>query len=560
MHRTRDASHWFIALLLLAGGIVAAVVSVKASPGFLSKDAAQYIAVARTIRAGQGVANDLIYYDSQYATGRLPAPETVFPPGLPVVIAAFGSMGIDAPDAIVAANALGLAAIPVLLCLLLVRLGLAAGVAFLLAGFHLGLVATWSYAMQGRSEPLFATFALAYVVACILSQSDGRSHGKMMILAAALGSATVMMRYQGVFVVAAIGLVFGVRCLASTSWRRFNDAILLAGIPTVVACAFFLRNQYLTGNWTGGPLNDVAFAGSPTQIAFSTYWEISQLAGISIRGLREFQLIEWGVVLAALLLGTWIIRYSRWQPSAKPEARWLAPQGLALACSAAVVFTTILALVWLGVTKSADYIQARFLSTLVPFVLIIAGVVWSMLDWQESRRRGATIALGLLLGLLLSAQVRVAGTEREVLDYRQSLYNALANALDRSVDANATIADLLRDAADSGQHVFTTESLTTGLILDRATLGPPPARFSIINYDEVTVACVAKRYNVGYLLIYPTLFDTAAEPNQRQPLFEDLQAGNVPRWLDPVVHHPDAGLFAVNVGLAPCPSFSHGMR
>ena len=87
---------WPLAEMLLWGalGLAIAFSMLAFRPAPLSNDSFQYLSVAKNIRQGNGIATDLVYFDTERSHGRIPAPLTTFPPGYPAVIAALsGLMG-----------------------------------------------------------------------------------------------------------------------------------------------------------------------------------------------------------------------------------------------------------------------------------------------------------------------------------------------------------------------------------------------------------------------------------------------------------------------------------
>ena len=47
----------------------------------LSNDAYQYLSIAENLRTRGKIATSIVHFDTERARGRLPAPETTFPPG-----------------------------------------------------------------------------------------------------------------------------------------------------------------------------------------------------------------------------------------------------------------------------------------------------------------------------------------------------------------------------------------------------------------------------------------------------------------------------------------------
>jgi len=130
MHIDRAAgsdasSRWFDGVALLTLFWVAAVVGVLtllASSDYFSNDAAQYWSVISNLLEGRGLKTSAVYYEVQAAHG-MPAHQTVWPPGLPLLAAGLAwSTGMDGVHAIVILNALAHGATALLIYWLVWRL------------------------------------------------------------------------------------------------------------------------------------------------------------------------------------------------------------------------------------------------------------------------------------------------------------------------------------------------------------------------------------------------------------------------------------------------------
>ena len=119
---------------------------------------------ARNILAGRGFATDIAYYDEHHRLGRFPVPQTVFPPGFPLAIAAVARAGIGLQPA---AFVVCLVAFNLAVALTFASVRLASGNPDLaaLGGIVIaGSFAAATGAMQCNSEMLFLAATLAGLV------------------------------------------------------------------------------------------------------------------------------------------------------------------------------------------------------------------------------------------------------------------------------------------------------------------------------------------------------------------------------------------------------------
>jgi hypothetical protein len=216
----------------------------------ISNDGIQYVEAARQLLAGHGYATSLVFFDEQHAAGVIPAPQTVWPPGYPVAIAAAGKlgMGLETAARLVARGAF-VAIIP-LVFLIALRLTGNPILASLAAFWQLGVTELWMYLAAPNSELPFLALSLAALVAV---PRDGDAKWRW-ALAGLLAGLSVTVRYAGLFLLATLGMAAMI--VAWHRWRHGRRGVLqplmLLAPGAALAGALLLRNQLLVGNLSGG--------------------------------------------------------------------------------------------------------------------------------------------------------------------------------------------------------------------------------------------------------------------------------------------------------------------
>lgn len=228
-----------IALGILAG-LTAAIVLASARGGAgIVPDSVIYLQAADHLRHGQGLTVPTWQADPPTS------PLTHFPPLLPLVLAALELAGLGGTAAAILINAVCLAGSAVLLALLVRR---ATGLNWL------GLLAGTFLAVSPRlldvhvsvlSEPLFLSLAL--LALWLLAGYLDRPRPALLGLLAVAAALSVLARYVGVVVIAAVGLALLI--WNGRSWkRRLADGFafgLLACLPLAV---WFVRNKLVAGS------------------------------------------------------------------------------------------------------------------------------------------------------------------------------------------------------------------------------------------------------------------------------------------------------------------------
>lgn len=536
MQRFGRASTWAIPIVLALCTSLALVW--LHDTAYLDSDAAQYLNTARNLLAGKGAATDLLYYEAQYRPGVIPAPQTIFPPGLPVILSGLLAAGAEPGHATLYAGLAAFCATALLLVLFLVRLHVAPLLVALGAALWLLLALAWVNVLEGRSEVAFTAMTLASTF-CLFSARPTRTR---LLLAGAFAAAALAMRYQAVFYLAALGIWSLVRLLRrerGTLGKAVADAVVLLALPAVATLLIFGRNIALLGAAGGGPIDTVRAGLGGLDLVRAVYWAANDLSGFLLTGPGAAELVA-AAGVALLALGLFLARRSR--PSL---AFSHAPDHVRVSVVLFVllyVAVAVAGVIYLAATRAGAYLQGRYFVPLLPFV-VIAWIVF--LDRLRSLRgrEFAAVAAGLVLlhaGLLL-AQVSVARqwlddvrADRRIEVIRAALKAPvdgvpLKEYLQRRVTASAPVF------AESGQHLW--------LLLERPVLAPAGAGFSKRRWTVDEVRRMKKCYGVEYVIFFPPLFDVSLPQNANREIFAELSRGQVSPVLEPMLRTSDVQLY-----------------
>jgi hypothetical protein len=216
----------------------------------ISNDGVQYVEGARQLLAGHGYATSILYFDEHYRAGRLPAPQTVWPPGTSAGIATVSLLGPDPEAAGRLLARLAYLFVPPLVFLIGVRLTGSIAAGALCAVWQLGMAEFWMYLGAPNSELPFLAASLGAIA--LLPDQD-KATWRWLPTSALAGLATLF-RYAGVFFLLAIGLV-----LIADAWRAWRrtrrfpfGSFLYAAPGVVIVAALLLRNRLIVGDLRGG--------------------------------------------------------------------------------------------------------------------------------------------------------------------------------------------------------------------------------------------------------------------------------------------------------------------
>ncbi len=477
-------------------------------PSLISPDAAEYLSVARSLMAGRGAQTSIVFYEEHLRIGGIPVPETVFPPGYPLLLAAARAVGIPFPGAAFDVGLLCLGLSGFVLYDLARRLGRSSAAGVVLACSLIFSATAWKQALNGDSELPFVLMTLLALRA-LAAGSDG-AH----LLAGVCAAAAVAVRYAGIFFVIALGLgllVSGLKELRRVPWRRL---LLAAGPPAFMAAGLFLRNAALASDVRGG--NAATDPDTLPQILVRLRRGISGLLGAQATGLRAGHPGEWLYLAAGLVAaGLWL--RCRKDVALSGPSRLL---GRVPAVCAAYLVTSLVLLVYLERTAPIN-IGARILLPLVPFAAVLLLEASATLAFASApAQRGAAAVAALLVAAYAAGQADVA-TERDFLArvrQRREMHRCLESA--------ATLQELHAEAA-AARPVLCSHVYVLGVLLDQPLIGLAEAQDTERVWTNDEVLALVRRYDVSLVVLHPDAFNNSGN----EAFFAGLRDGALPAWL-----------------------------
>jgi hypothetical protein len=529
---------WAIVVPALAA--VSALVWWEADPAKILEDTLQHIGVARSVLRGDGLETTLLYYDVQYEAGTVPAPQTVWPPGIALGIAGLASVGIEPSRAALLLAWLSLVVAALSCASMLARVvnPTLAGIAAL--GWTL-CAANWISAATGASELPFVACMLATtagLMAALRSDSE-RTRLRWLCLAGTAAAAAVAVRYVGVVFVATAGCVL-VCALRGSWWRRLLAGTAFGAIPGAVTIAIGARNVLATGHLAGGQLLPAA-ATTPADALARTAWSVLELLGLPRSGpLGTLALATLALLAAIVGLVTIRIAVAALRPRTAPGQAKPRRQLLAFALAYCGV-TGALHLYW-AVTLHVGMLDPRYFEPLLPFGWTVVAVAAQELF--ERRAARPRTALAICAALAAGFAWLQWQHWRETWPGYASVANdeAIVRALATPFGAR-TVGEWLAVSNGTKPIVATLEH-SLHARLDRPVLGLSDSRYTTRVWDAAAVRDLMSRYRACVVLFVPGRFPVnAAQTNL--PFFRALASGAPPAWLTPVLRTPDVELYSV---------------
>lgn len=540
-----DTACWTGAILL---GVVAAILmAILRDASFLDTDAAQYLSTASNLLESGGLSTDVIYYDEQYGSGMVPAPQTVFPPGMPIMLAAMLAIGASPPLAAFLVGCIAFALTGIFVAVVLRRLGVSRSLALVGSLLWLGLGWGWANALSGRAEVPFALLTLLSAWVAI----ESRARPRWLLVAGALAGAALLVRLQGVFFVAALAVW---SCLprlqpgARGPRRAMISGTMLVGVPLLVGVGLALRNIALTGGLAGGPVDTVRAGLEVVDVARAAYWMASEFTGLSLGEIASPEPAEWLVmagmmaVTARLIAGWRRSAGSGGSDDASSTTGWRTAW---IALSLAYIAVTLAALIYLAANRAGAYLQGRFLVPLAPFAIVL----W-MLAVDRWYHESAGGMRRLLVAGLIALHVGLIAGQLEVL--RDSLHDFSEDSrlpvMERAlaeIHDGLPLRDYLLQRVSRDSPLFAEPGQQLWLLLERPVLGATPSGFSARIWDAKAIEEVRMCHGARLLLFFPQLFDPGRPQNANKAVFIRLANGDIPAFLRPIHRSPQLQLFAI---------------
>ncbi len=483
--------------------------------------------MARLLLEGRGLVTDLVYYSEQAQFGTIPAPQTVFPPGYSIAIAATSWLiNVSAEAAAQAICYVSYAILPMLLFTVARDAGVHRKPAYAVVLTFLLMVTGWVYVWSFASDIPF----VALILFCICCCRYFESRRSMLIGAGVVLAIAFSFRYVAVFLVATLGIA----ALLRFRFRIRQHLIFGAPVfgPVLVTMALvFGRNHRLVGTWRGGNNYDTSQAF--VEVAEVFYYSCCRLTGFSKTELLNADPASIGQLISGLLLAFVLLRTA----SVHRTLAWLREatvQQLAifLFCPIYMAF-----LFYLDMTKNAG-MSTRLLLPIFPFAAItIAKLAESAAAAVPRYRR---ILLISCLTLMVSFG---AGQRLSYAEFRDdgAVGRAVFRTLQESV-GNQSLLDVLRSRVTEDAPLLSSQPQLVNFFLHRPLLGLPTDYFNTehIPWSPERSQKYCDRFGIRYVLLL-----TGRNLRNDAEFFIELERGVVPDWLEPITAGNGFVLFEV---------------
>ncbi len=513
--------------------LAVARVSLVGGPQFFN-DSYQYLSIAENLRHRLAIETSVVHFDDERARDRLPAPETTFPPGYPLLIWAL-SLGRLPPEWIG----------------LLISLASAVGVLPLLRAAAMALdlpvresrfiLVLWAGSAQASlyGITLYAesVFTVLCVAAVVLLLEHGRDEGAAswrVPVACLLAGAAFWMRYAGLFFVVAFH-AHALVCVWRDRTRLTTWGVSLAACDALVAL-LMARNMAVAGTWTGGNARPV-YRGA-REVLHRVGVGLYELSLGSIRDPRSLPFGLFALLLCLGVAGAAALLLHEWASARRVRIAATRDQyTLLLLC--VVIYCG--AMIYAGFTRQIS-LGARMFVPVFPGLALLAGLVglpsptWA----AASRRWWTSLFLAPLMVGYLGANAQSALGRPRVAEHR-----TVAEALALPMEGGRPLLQWLEETVPRDGIVLAVEGQATAYVLKRKTISAVGRLFTTLTWDEEQTRRTTRRFGANFVIVYPAVVASGGVDGLDSRLFRDLAARRPPDWLELAAVNPRVLVYRV---------------
>ncbi|WP_460225426.1 glycosyltransferase family protein [Aurantivibrio infirmus] len=523
--------------LFIISVLIAAIIAVKQyheSKGYISNDSTQYLAGAESLISEGSFSTRILYFDEHYTTGTIPAPQTVWPPGLSMAIASLSLFGIDIDTAGQIVSMLAFVLLVGSVCLLSWKLAHSMTASTVAVIWQLICVDFWRYSGGIGSDLIFTALSticmLIYVAAVEKNNAYQRSfHISFPALMAlsVLSGIGFIFRYPGVFLIAWVMLLILVEFVGRLrrnpkSWVRDFFYSSLAALPALLCFAVLIgRNLIITGGIQGGNnktvYNSVFGLGADTIKSFvtvltgvnqSNFFEASLFLGI-LGGLALLFLLA-GIAISAYKIGQSVLqeKFNNWKTQ----------------CHIAILVFIGIYIVGIIIVSSRTFASfgSRYLLSAMPLLIVVVISCWNKFRWATWL--GVFLVAGTQFVFYQAYLIPPSSPKAD----HESAYSEMATWIDENTNTKDTIL-----VVGDGQRI--------GYHSNRSAATVPIRHFSAYVWDEKRFKKIINDYNIK--IIVASKNDTL---NDYEEFSAQLMQGQENNWVSLSANTGNSFIYTVN--------------
>lgn len=499
----------------------------------INPDSIQLVDAARHLLGGQGFSTSIILYPSQLEFGHVPAPLTVWPPGLSWLVLLPMKLGLSGEAAAFALCLVGHLATTWLIFVLArrfagPRIAAVAAMAWLLHAVALMMV------LAMYAEPIFIAFTIASYLALIEAGKEAAWSTRSLLVAGAAAACAILMRYSGVLWPAAAGLWLLWTAVRGRSWQPIRAAFIFGALPALTTAALFLRNLLLTGRFSGGQFEYGGPAGFIV-VMRHLLWDSNMILG---------KVLRMSPIVFALVVGTLVVAIA----FAARGSRKSEPRDAAVGLAISSILVLMAFLVGNAIQSSLVFVDYRYWLPALPFLAVLLSVVaHDAIDavprhsFQPQKMWPAAVVASCAL---LTISVLAALPERWPIRTAHPTVAVIEQALAQRMPDGRTVREAVT-TGDSNKPLLAHLEQRFYAQTGRAVVGLINAQYTKRVWTKDAVREIVEQYGIEQVVFFPQALHPDLVENANQQFWNELNGGQPPPWLKP--HYMSASVVLYDV-------------
>lgn len=515
----------------------------------LWNDSFQYLSVAQNLLAGRGTESSILIYDEQFYSGRIPGPQTVFPPAYPALTAAVAFFGVPLE---LSGEIISLVSFWLIIFLLLVgsrMLQLSPNATRVVLFLCVANSAMWRFATTVLTEELFTAVVLASLLALAAAESTrAKEFSRIWLLAGGsiLAGATYWIRNAGLFVIVGLGAYFFIKWLTRRDRKSFADLVLYGAASCGLVLLGMMRNLALSGTLRGGnaetlnnPVTRLAYdlCSSAVKLTIGYTWTHHMLKPFSVQAAMVFGLS----VLVGAAAFVWIVVLVVRRRSANRTA---SPLPILCACCIAVYTAFV---IYCGKYTPISLGEPRMFVPLIPMIVLLIGWLISRVAWDRVSPGGLRLCKTAAIIFCLGYAASHLATEQTCIGREgfASESQRVCLLLKSPLQDGCSPFDWIAKNIAKDEPVFATVQ-AVGYVFQRGVIcvGAWDVKRA---WDADRVYEAAKQYGVKYLILFPNA-EEATLAAKRSPFIAALLDEKLPPWVSVAAKSDTCVIYRLEIG------------
>ena len=502
----------------------------------MGADTAVYISVAKNILKGKGFSTSIIYYDEDRLTGKIPAPETVFPNGYPFLISLVMMLGVSPAYSafIICIVCFNLIGIELYLISKKFNYSNILYIFIIVSWFFSTYI--WYYVLSCLSELSFIFFTTTSTYLLLLNELK---NSKIYVFYSSIAAAlSYTIRYVGIFFILSLIIYFIYKYLKNRNRDSLTNIIIISLIPTVSVVATIVRNYLVVGSIRGSSRYLPESTISDT--IYAIYSAFCGFSGFSKKALFSLDIPSLLIALSVFIFVFLVSIFIRDVVKKKIFVNSNTPRILFIKFLIIYVIVTFVFLTYFNI-KSIEPLEKRYLVPLMPMIaIIIAEMFYSLKKYLIINPKKLFPCIYFIALAFLSGQTNVYSMteERNKNNYYDIIYEALKGP-DTSENLNVYINEII----NKEKIVLGNATEYLGNILDVPTIGLTSTTYHKGNWPLTEVIYTIKKFNIEYVIFFPQLYRLTQKENK---FYHDLKTNNIPNWLIEIYKNTIVIIFKVD--------------